>query len=160
MSKEYVEDEVKDVFDDTLEKTTKKCPTCGGEMESDAQFCPYCGAQIGESVKVVEKEEVVAPKVVHAPRPLKKGEKVEKSATPTQEYKYGDGYSVSALSLWTLYGCWLYPVISFIISMCGLSTKNPKDKKLFKISSVLSLIFLVIHIVVIILSIRGDINLG
>ena len=32
MGKEFVEDEVKDVFDDTLEKTTKKCPTCGAEL--------------------------------------------------------------------------------------------------------------------------------
>lgn len=158
MGKEFIDDEVKDVFNEDLEKTSKKCPTCGAEIDSDAQFCPYCGAQIGESVKVAETKAEEPQKVVFKPRPLKKGEVVEKSATPTKEYKYGDGYSVSALALGALYGCWLYPVIAFIISMCGLSTKNPKDLKLFKITAVLSIVFLIIHIVLIILGITGKIS--
>ena len=156
----YEKDDLEDVFENSPKGGTKKCPTCGADVESDAQYCPYCGAQLGESVKSQEVEEKPAPKAVIAPRPLKKGEKVRKSATPTQEYKYGDGYSVSALALGAVYGCWLYPVIALIISLCGLSTKNPKDKKLFKIASVLSVIFLVVHIVLIYLGIQGKIDLS
>ena len=156
----YEKDDLEDVFDNTLDGGTKKCPTCGADVESDAQYCPYCGAQLGESTKTQEIEEKPAPKAPIAPRPLKKGEKVTKSATPTQEYKYGDGYSVSALALGALYGCWLYPVIAFIISMAGLSTKNPKDKKLFKIAAILSVVFLIVHVVLIVLGFQGKIDLS
>ena len=141
------DDEVEDVFE--KEKFVKKCKTCGAEIETDAQYCPMCGSKIGESVDNAV-EEIEAPKGPIKPRPLKKGEKVEKSATPTQEYKYGDGYSVSSLSLCALYGCWAFPVISFIMSLIGLSTKNPKDKKLFKIALVLDVIFFVIHVILIV----------
>ena len=154
-SPNFEKDDLEDVFDDSIKGGTKKCPTCGADVESDAQYCPYCGAQLGESTKIQEADKKPVKPAVIAPRPLKKGEKVEKSAAPTKEYKYGDGYSVSALALGALWGCWLYPVIAFIISMCGLSTKNPKDKKLFKIAAVLSIVFLIVHIVVIILGIQG-----
>ena len=90
---------------------------------------------------------------------MQKGEKVV-SATPTKEYKYGDGYSVSSISLWALYGCWLYPIIALAISLLGLKTKNPKDLKLFKIAAVLSVVFLVVHIVVIALYAMGTIQLN
>ena len=169
MAKNIEKDPFDTDIDDTVfvEKNTKKCPTCAADIETDAQFCPYCGSKIGESVKNKELDEEIeemakeeeAPKVIK-PRPLAKGEKVQKSATPTKEYKYGDGYSVSALSLWALYGCWAYPIISLVMSLIGLHSKNPKDIKLFKIAIILDVVFLIVHIVVIYLYFKGAISLS
>ena len=154
MEDRVFDDEIKS-FDDI--QTTKKCPTCGADLESDAQFCPYCGAQIGESVKTQEVQED-APKKPLAPRPLKKGEKVRHSATPTKEYKYGDGYSISSLSLFTLYASWAIPLVTLIVALLGLTTKNPKDKKLFKIGIILSVVFLIVQVVLIVLQATGTVD--
>ena len=151
-SEGFMEDKTFD--DEILEMTTKKCPTCGAEIESDAQICPYCGAQIGESKKAKAELEA-APKKPIAPRPLKKGEKVQGKA-PTQEYQYGDGYSLSALPLATIYCSWALPLITLIVAAIGVGkTPNPKDKKMFKISCIVSTVFLIVQVILVILAVLG-----
>ncbi len=146
---ETIEDEkVEDVFEEKEEKFTKKCPSCGMDVESDAAYCPFCGSKLNEQENA--KDEVFEEKKGPIkPRPLAKGEVVEKSPTKVKEYKYGDGHSASALSIFTLVFCWAFPILALISSLLGVHSKNPKDVKLFKISAVLSAIFLIIHIVAI-----------
>ena len=153
VEKDPFEDDIAAEFESA--QNTKKCKTCGADIDSDAQFCPYCGAAIGESVMIRE-EEPKAPKGPIAPRPLKKGEKVQ-SAAPTQEYKYGDGYSLSSLPLYTLMYSWVFPVIALIVSLIfNAKTKNPKDRRLFKVCIIASVVFLIVHIVLIVMAILGQ----
>lgn len=140
-----LKDEIEDVFAEKQEKFTKKCPACGADIESDAQYCPFCGEKVNgqEEIKKEEKPAILKP------RPLAKGEKVKKSEVEVKEFKYGDGHSVSSIALGALYLSWIFPLLGLIVSLIGLKSKNPKDVKLFKIGIIASVVFLIVHIIII-----------
>ena len=149
-----------DVFDEEVpERDSVRCATCGAEVNVDSSFCPYCGAQIESKKKEIKEveEEVQQPQVLK-PRPLQKGEKVTKSNVQIKEHKYGDGHSVSSLSMGAVYLSVFLPVLSLIISIVGLSSKNPKDVKVFKIGIFASILFLIVHVVIIYLTYIGVIH--
>lgn len=150
-----------EVFDEVApERDSVRCATCGAEVNVDTSFCPYCGAQIERKtkLKVEEVDEAPAPTPILKPRPLQKGEKVKASEVKIKEHKYGDGHSVSSLSVGAVYLSVFLPILSLILSIIGLSSKNPKDVKVFKIGIGASILFLIVHIVIIYLTVVGVIH--
>jgi len=145
--KDIFDDVIDESFEDTFDNAEKVnvCPNCGAGLPLGAKTCPECGKKVENSQLVEEKIE--EPKKGYIkPRPLAKGEQSEYVPTP-KGYKYGDGeqHSASSLGLFALYGSWMFPIITLIASLIGLSSKNPKDVKLFKIAIVFSIVFIVAH---------------
>ncbi len=152
-----------DVFDEVVPtRDSVRCKTCGAEVNTNTSFCPYCGAQIEGREKLaieeVDETPVEVATAVLKPRPLKKGEKVKKSEVEIKEHKYGDGHSVSSLSMGAVYLSVFLPILSLILSIIGLSSKNPKDVKIFKVGIVASILFIIVHVVIIYLTATGVIH--
>ena len=111
-----------EVFDEVApEREAVRCKTCGAEVNVDTSFCPYCGAQleVKPKLEVEEVDEAKEAATILKPRPLQKGEKVKASEVQIKEHKYGDGHSVSSLSMGAIYLSVFLPVLSLILSIIG-----------------------------------------
>ena len=169
-TKDPFEDEVEDVFSkERYEEKTIICPQCGGKVKPGSQYCTYCGSKL-ETVD--EDQPKVEEKIEEAPKPKKPrydanhrliredGDETPKDFVSSKDYKYGDGkgHSLSTLSLYNLGFAFVCPIIPFIIGMIGLSTKNTKDKKMFKISIVVNILITLVEIILIYFKATGKID--
>ena len=170
-TKDPFEDEVEDVFSkERYEEKTIICPQCGGKVKPGSQYCTYCGSKL-ETVD--EEQPKIEEKIEEAPAKPKKprydanhrliredGDETPKEFVSSKDYKYGDGkgHSLSTLSLYNLGFAFVCPIIPFIIGMIGLSTKNTKDKKMFKISIVVNILITIVEIILIYFKATGKID--
>ena len=170
ITRDPFEDEVEDVFSkERYEEKTIICPQCGGKVKPGSQYCTYCGSKL-ETVD--EDQPKVEEKIEEVPKPKKPrydanhrliredGDEAPKEFVSSKDYKYGDGkgHSLSTLSLYNLGFAFVCPIIPFIIGMIGLSTKNTKDKKMFKISIVVNILITIVEIILIYFKATGKIN--